>query len=276
MDTESLRETLPLGKAVAGGDRYRFDVLRTVPRSLNRAALGAGISFRGWDLWRHYEISYLNRRGRPEAAVGLIWVPAETACIVESKSLKLYFNGFAMTRFLDIRAAEDTARCDLARLLGPGVEVSLYTLREAEEVFRIGALDAVSLDDLDIAADTYAPEPAFLTQDENSPEVTEALCTDLLRSNCLITRQPDWGTLYVRYTGKKINREGLLRYVVSLRSHNEFHEHCVERIFADISRRCRVSYLEVRAFYTRRGGIDINPARATRDLPRVPVRLIRQ
>ena len=132
------------------------------------------------------------------------------------------------------------------------------------------------LDDLDIEIDTYALTPEFITQDEGGEVVSEELCSDLLKSNCLITGQPDWGSVYIRYTGRKISHEGLLRYIISMRTHNEFHEHCVERIFTDIANRCSVTYLEVRAFYTRRGGLDINPVRATCELPCESARLIRQ
>ena len=240
---KNLSHQLVLGKRTVYGSHYNANLLQTVPRSINRDTLDIRTPFYGYDVWHHYEISYLNHRGKPEVAVGILYIPATSESIIESKSLKLYFNSFNMTRFINLNAVRGTVQ---------------------------------SLDDLDIEIDTYALTPEFITQDEGGEVVSEELCSDLLKSNCLITGQPDWGSVYIRYTGRKISHEGLLRYIISMRTHNEFHEHCVERIFTDIANRCSVTYLEVRAFYTRRGGLDINPVRATCELPCESARLIRQ
>ncbi|MBO6009069.1 MAG: NADPH-dependent 7-cyano-7-deazaguanine reductase QueF [Ruminobacter sp.] len=271
-----LSKNLVLGKKTAYETRYNADLLQTVPRSLNRNTLNISTPFYGYDVWHHYEISYLNFRGRPEVAVGVIYVPADSECIIESKSLKLYFNSFNMTKFLNINAVKSTVENDLSRALGTTVTVELFRPSDTPQSFEFGRLDAVNLDELDIEVSQYTLHPDFIVQEKSGEVVTEALKSDLLKSNCLITGQPDWGTIYVKYTGKKINHEGLLQYIISMRTHNEFHEHCVERIFTDIANRCDVSYLEVRAFYTRRGGLDINPVRATHELPYDSLRLIRQ
>lgn len=271
-----LSKNLVLGKKTSYETRYNADLLQTVPRSLNRNTLSISTPFYGYDVWHHYEISYLNFRGRPEVAVGVIYVPADSECIIESKSLKLYFNSFNMTKFLNISAVRSTVENDLSRALGTGVTVELFRPSDMPQSFEFGRLEAVYLDELDIEVSQYTLHPDFITQEKSGDVITEALKSDLLKSNCLITGQPDWGTIYIKYTGKKINHEGLLQYIISMRTHNEFHEHCVERIFTDIANRCDISYLEVRAFYTRRGGLDINPVRATHELPYDSLRLIRQ
>lgn len=273
---KNLSHQLVLGKRTAYGSHYNANLLQTVPRSINRDTLDIKTPFFGYDVWHHYEISYLNHRGKPEVAVGIIYIPATSESIIESKSLKLYFNSFNMTRFINLNAVKGTVETDLSRVLNTEVKVHLYRIADAARDFSFSRLSAQSLDDLDIDIDTYVLNPDFITQDDGGDIVTEELCSDLLKSNCLITGQPDWGSVYIRYTGRKISHEGLLRYIISMRTHNEFHEHCVERIFTDIANRCSVSYLEVRAFYTRRGGLDINPVRATCELPCESARLIRQ
>ena len=275
-DISQISKNLVLGKKTAYETHYNAGLLQTVPRSLNRDTLDIRTPFFGYDVWHHYEISYLNFRGRPEVAVGIIYVPADSECIVESKSLKLYFNSFNMTRFLSLEAVRSTVENDLSRVLGTEIRVEMYRPSDVPQSFAIGKPDAESLDELDITVSEYTIHPDFISQSSDGEIITEALKSDLLKSNCLITGQPDWGTIYIKYTGKKINHKGLLQYIISMRTHNEFHEHCVERIFTDIANRCEVSYLEVRAFYTRRGGIDINPVRATVNLPHSSLRLIRQ
>jgi 7-cyano-7-deazaguanine reductase len=273
---KNLSHQLVLGKRTVYGSHYNANLLQTVPRSINRDTLDIRTPFYGYDVWHHYEISYLNHRGKPEVAVGILYIPATSESIIESKSLKLYFNSFNMTRFINLNAVRGTVETDLSRVLNTEVKVHLYRIADADRDFGFSRLTAQSLDELDIEIDTYALTPEFITQDEGGEVVSEELCSDLLKSNCLITGQPDWGSVYIRYTGRKISHEGLLRYIISMRTHNEFHEHCVERIFTDIANRCSVTYLEVRAFYTRRGGLDINPVRATCELPCESARLIRQ
>ena len=187
---------------------------------------------------------------------------ATSPSLIESKSLKLYLNSFNQSRFDSAEAVRETLARDLSQAAGAPVDVSVSPLNAAPQR-TFGTPDGVLLDTLDIAIDRYEPEPGFLLSDTNAPIVEETLYSHLLKSNCLVTGQPDWGMLVVRYRGPAIDRESLLRYVVSFRAHNEFHEQCVERVFCDIMARCRPHELAVWARYTRRGGLDINPFRAS-------------
>lgn len=256
----------PLGKAVSYCDQYAPELLFPIPRSGKRAEIGLHdkLPFTGHDLWNAYEISWLNSRGKPVVAIGTLEVPAESPCLIESKSLKLYFNSFNQTRFDNIETVHATIARDLSAAAGATVRVQIETLDQRpqrELAYPAGVL----LDTLDIAIDHYEPRPELLSA--QGPIVDETLYSHLLKSNCLVTGQPDWGMLVVRYRGPSIDREGLLRYICSFRTHNEFHEQCVERIFVDITRQCRPERLEVWARYTRRGGLDINPWRASSALP---------
>ncbi len=256
-------ESSPLGRPVAYRDTYAPELLFPIERQLKRAELGLradALPFFGADLWNAYELSWLNPRGKPVVAIASFRVPATTPRLVESKSLKLYLNSFNQQRFDDVATVRDTIARDLSAAAGGVVTVAVEPL-ETRPARVFAYPEGVCLDSIDIDIDGYQPNADFLSA--SGEAVSETLYSHLLKSNCLVTGQPDWGMLVVRYTGQAIARDGLLRYVVSFREHNEFHEQCVERVFCDILSRCRPSALSVWARYTRRGGLDINPFRAS-------------
>jgi len=250
----------PLGKKSAYIDQYDASLLFPIARQTKREALGitAQPPFYGYDLWNAYELSWLNPKGKPMVALAEIIFPADSDNLIESKSLKLYFNSFNQTSFESMPAVKAMIEKDLSSAANAAVSVNLLSV---EKKIETGNLQGTCLDNLDISIDTYSPTPTLLST-ENSI-VTEILCSHLLKSNCLVTFQPDWGSVQIHYTGKKINHANLLKYLISFRQHNEFHEQCVERIFMDILRQCQPTELTVFARYTRRGGLDINPYRST-------------
>ena len=256
-------EASPLGQAVAYRDTYAPELLFPIERQLKRAELGLradALPFVGEDLWNAYELSWLDARGKPVVALGEFRVPAASPRLIESKSLKLYLNAFNQQRCASVDAVRATIARDLSGAAGAAVAVVLRPLH-GRPGRRFGYPAGVCIDALEIDIERYQPCPEALRAD--GPEVAETLYSHLLKSNCLVTGQPDWGTLVVRYRGPAIDREGLLRYVVSFRAHNEFHEQCVERVYCDLMARCRPQELAVWARYTRRGGLDINPFRAS-------------
>jgi len=260
-------EDSPLGKSTTYVDRYDPALLYPVERAPLRGELGIGkaLPFSGWDIWNAYELSWLNGRGKPRVALASFRVPADSANIVESKSLKLYLNSFNQTRFPgDEGEVSAVLQRDLNNAFGGAVEVELRApsacRNEAFEHWDEGCLD-----ELDVEVDRYAPAPELLSSGGECVE--ETLCSNLLKSNCPITGQPDWASLRIDYRGPRIEREGLLRYIISFRSHGGFHEHCVERIFMDLMTNCRPERLTVYARYLRRGGLDINPFRGSFDAP---------
>lgn len=253
----------PLGKPATYCSDYDPSLLFPIARADKRAELGiAGtLPFFGMDIWNAYEISWLNTRGKPQVAIATIQVPADSPNIVESKSFKLYLNSFNQTRLGSSDALLELLRKDLSAGFGAPVHVTL-TLPKAFGEVRLGELGGVLLDRLDIDVDAYQPDPGLLRASANEADVEESLVSHLLKSNCLVTGQPDWASVQIRYVGPQIDQEGLLRYLIGFRDHNEFHEQCVERIFMDILRQCRPQKLAVYARYTRRGGLDINPWRS--------------
>jgi len=266
----NLPENSPLGKASAYADQYDASLLFPIPRSSKRAEIGisAAPPFLGADLWTAFELSWLNQRGKPQVALAHITVPCESPNIIESKSFKLYLNSFNSTRFLDAAEVQARLRADLseaawrgaAQPSSVGVKLLLPELFDREPVHE---LDGLSLDRLDVECTQYTPAPELLRAAVNEPPVTEVLTSNLLKSNCLITGQPDWASVRISYSGPQIDQEGLLQYLISFRRHNEFHEQCVERIFMDLWTRCQPHKLTVYARYTRRGGLDINPFRTS-------------
>ena len=259
-----------LGKASAYADQYDPSLLFPLPRADKRAELGLSstLPFMGADLWTAYELSWLNLRGKPQVAIAHITVPCETPNLIESKSLKLYLNSFNDTRFADAEAVKARLRADLSEAAWrgaqrPGTVGLQLRLPEQFDQEPIHELDGVNLDRLDVECTHYQPAPELLTAAFAEAPVTEVLTSNLLKSNCLVTGQPDWGSVQIRYTGPQIDQEGLLQYIVSFRNHNEFHEQCVERIFMDLWTRCKPIKLMVYARYTRRGGLDINPLRTS-------------
>lgn len=270
-------ETLsPLGKATAYADQYDPSLLFPLPRAPKRAEIGAARApFFGADLWTAYELSWLNPRGKPQVALARITVPCESTHIVESKSFKLYLNSFNGTRFAAPADVLARLRADLSEAVWRGgpVQSSVGVRLVLPEQFgaeRLTEFDGLSLDRLDIECTRYTPAPDLLVAAFDEQPVDEVLTSDLLKSNCLVTSQPDWGSVRIAYSGPQIDQEGLLQYLVSFRNHNEFHEQCVERIFMDLWTRCRPVKLSVHARYTRRGGLDISPLRTSHPAPLPP------
>ncbi|WP_372826195.1 NADPH-dependent 7-cyano-7-deazaguanine reductase QueF [Polaromonas sp.] len=257
-------EESQLGRSSAYIDQYDASLLFPIPRVVKRAEIGLGetLPFMGADMWTVFELSWLNLRGKPQVALAHITVPCESPNIVESKSFKLYLNSFNNTRFADAREVRERIRADLNAAVGAGVGVKTLgpELFDQEPVHE---LDGMNLDRLDVECQHYTPTPELLFADHEEPPVSETLVSNLLKSNCLVTGQPDWGSVQIAYSGAPIDQEGLLQYLVSFRNHNEFHEQCVERIFMDIWTRCSPARLSVYARYTRRGGLDINPFRTS-------------
>lgn len=254
----------PLGKATAYCAEYAPELLFPIARQEKRAELGidpSALPFVGIDLWNAYEISWLNPRGKPVVAVGEFRVPADSPYLVESKSFKLYLNSLNQSQFADLATVQALLARDLSAAAQAPVQVRLQAL-DAQPLARIAYPQGELLDTLDIACADYLPAPQHLGTTAEAPHEA-CLYSHLLKSNCLVTGQPDWAMLVVRYRGRPINRAGLLRYIVSFRNHNEFHEQCVERIYCDIMQRCAPQALTVHARYTRRGGLDINPYRSS-------------
>lgn len=269
---------LTLGKTTAYRDTYDASLLQGVPRSLNRDPLGLkadALPFHGGDIWTLYELSWLNARGLPQVAVGHVELDYTSINLVESKSFKLYLNSFNQTRFDSWEAVQRTLEQDLRACAQGNVTVALYRVDELEGQ-PIAHFHGACIDDQDIAIDNYQFDTAWLENAASGKVVEETLVSHLLKSNCLITHQPDWGSVQIQYRGAKIDREKLLRYLVSFRNHNEFHEQCVERIFNDILQFCQPESLSVYARYTRRGGLDINPWRSNTDFVPATGRLVRQ
>jgi 7-cyano-7-deazaguanine reductase len=254
----------PLGKATVYADRYDAGLLYPIPRQGKRDEIGVSadaLPFHGVDVWNGYELSWLDLRGKPMVAVAEFRFPATTPNIVESKSFKLYLNSFAQERLADAEAVRALLVRDLSVAAGGPAEVVLCAPGELDGT-SIGEPEGALLDTQELDFDAYGPpRPDFLGTQEG--DAREVLVSHLLRSNCPVTGQPDWGSVQIAYTGAPIDRAGLLRYLVSFRSHTEFHEQCVERIFMDILERCAPRELAVYARYTRRGGLDINPFRST-------------
>ena len=259
-----------LGKPSSYIDQYDASLLFPIPRAAKRAEIGVGDTpiYFGADLWTAYELSWLNLRGKPQVALAHFTVPCETPNIVESKSFKLYLNSFSNTRLADAAQLQGRLRADISeaawrgalRASTVGVKLLLPELFDHEDV---AEFDGLSLDRLDVECTRYLPAPDLLSAAFDEPGVSEVLTSNLLKSNCLVTGQPDWGSVRISYSGPQIDQQGLLLYLVSFRNHNEFHEQCVERIFMDIWTRCKPVKLTVYARYTRRGGLDINPFRTS-------------
>lgn len=256
-------EQSPLGRDVAYPDRFDPALLYPIPRRLGRAALAIdtrALPFVGHDRWHAYELSWLDARGKPQVATATFTVPAASPNLIESKSFKLYLNSCNGARFADGEALRARLVADLSAAAGAPVSM----------VFGLPPMLATageSIDALDIAIEAYGPPDAGLLSADAGDSVEETLASALLKSNCPVTGQPDWADVAITYRGPRIDRAGLLRYLVSFRDHAEFHEQCVERLFSDLLTRCRPLQLSVQARYTRRGGLDINPWRALPGMP---------
>jgi 7-cyano-7-deazaguanine reductase len=252
----------PLGKTSAYQTQYAPELLFPIARQQKRDELGlkGTLPFFGVDIWNAYEISWLNMRGKPQVAIATITAPADSPNIIESKSFKLYLNSFNQTRLANSDALVELLREDLSNGFGKPVQVKLMQPEEFGKL-KMGELEGVLLDRLDVEIDAYSPAPELLKANTDEAPVEEVLVSHLLKSNCLVTGQPDWASVQIQYAGPQIDQESLLRYLIGFREHNEFHEQCVERIFTDILSRCKPTKLAVYARYTRRGGLDINPFR---------------
>jgi 7-cyano-7-deazaguanine reductase len=247
-----------LGREVVYPSRYAPDLLFPIPRAAARAAIGLdsqALPFAGHDRWQAYELSWLDPRGKPQVATATLSVPAASPNLIESKSLKLYLNSLNSERFNGVDAVCARIARDLSSRAGADVGV-----RPGLPPF--GETDGVLLDTLELDIDDYGPPNPSYLHAAGSP-VGETLISHLLKSNCPVTGQPDWGTVELRYEGRRIDHAGLLRYLISFREHAGFHEQCVERIFSDVLAHCAPLRLSVEARYTRRGGLDINPWRIT-------------
>lgn len=277
-------EQSQLGRASAYIDQYDASLLFPLPREGKRREIGitGSVPFLGADLWTAFELSWLNPRGKPQVALAHITVPCESTHIVESKSFKLYLNSFNNTRFASADAVRERIRNDVSAAIwqgGPvqasvGLKLLLPEHFDAEPVHELSGL---SIDRLDVECTHYQPAPELLTAALDEKPVNETLVSHLLKSNCLVTGQPDWGSVQIAYSGPQIDQAGLLQYIVSFRNHNEFHEQCVERIYMDVMQRCKPARLTVYARYTRRGGLDINPWRSSHpQSPPANVRTARQ
>ncbi|MGQ4660713.1 NADPH-dependent 7-cyano-7-deazaguanine reductase QueF [Lysobacter sp. F6437] len=256
---------LPLGRSVDYPREYDAALLFPIPRALGREEIGLtgdALPFAGHDRWHCYELGWLDGRGKPRVATATLAVPATSPNLVESKSLKLYLNSFNATRFEHADAVRERITADLSRAAGAPVSVA-FGLPPIDD----GDDRAIPIDDLDVAIDHYGPPRAEFLRADADDLVEETLSSALLKSNCPVTGQPDWARVVIAYSGPRIDREGLLRYLVSFRDHCEFHEQCVERICSDLLSLANPQRLSVEARYTRRGGLDINPVRVLPGMP---------
>lgn len=269
-------DKLPLGRDTDYPQKYAPDVLRAISRADSRAPMGlsGNLPFGGVDIWNAWELSWLDEGDKPAAATAEIHVPADSPNIVESKSFKLYLGSFAMSRFSSPGDVAATIVKDLSACVGTKTRVHVHPVArsEARRVSRLAGscLDSIAVDctDWDVNAE--------LLQADKQTLVEEDLHTHLLRTLCPVTSQPDIGSLQISYRGPKIDRGGLLRYLVSYRQHSDFHEACVERMFVDLMARCTPEHLSVHARYQRRGGLDINPFRSSSSGMPLNLRLWRQ
>lgn len=269
---------LKLGQKTEYKSDYDPSLLQAVPRRLNRDQLGITNQQpfnQGADIWTLYELSWLNPKGVPQVAIADVAIDFQSENLIESKSFKLYLNSFNQTKFESIEQVEQTIQHDLTAVARGQISLKIHQLSHFTQQ-PIADFAGESIDDLDIEINDYHFSADHLTNIGEGEVVEETLVSHLLKSNCLITSQPDWGSVQIHYVGKKLNREKLLRYLVSFREHNEFHEQCVERIFCDLMAFAQPQKLTVYARYTRRGGLDINPFRSNFEPLPKNIRMARQ
>ena len=269
---------LKLGQKTEYKSQYDASLLQPVPRRLNRETLGIVEDQpfnQGADVWTCYELSWLNPNGLPQVAIADVAIDFKSENLIESKSFKLYLNSFNQTKFASIKEVEETIAKDLNQCASGQVSVKIHKLADyTNQPIMNFAGDCI--DEQEIQIDSYAFSNQYLENVAEGDIVEETLVSHLLKSNCLITSQPDWGSVQIHYVGKQLNREKLLRYLVSFREHNEFHEQCVERIFTDLMQFAKPEKLTVYARYTRRGGLDINPFRSNFESVPANLRMARQ
>lgn len=264
----------PLGQGTEYVNSYDPELLYPIARDVNWQAQGIerkALPFVGVDIWNAYEMSWLNERGKPEVRLAEFKVFADSDSIIESKSFKLYLNSYNLSKFASEQEVQERLIKDLSKAAGGRVEVRIYHPDQAPE---FGQFTGFCIDNQDVEITQYSPAPELLTTGED--DVEEVLYSHLLKSNCPVTGQPDWATLGISYRGKEIDREGLLKYIISYREHGDFHEQCVENIFMHIWERCQPESLNVYARYVRRGGLDINPFRSSESEDIDNLRLSRQ
>ncbi|GHE85236.1 NADPH-dependent 7-cyano-7-deazaguanine reductase QueF [Thalassotalea profundi] len=274
----SILSKLTLGKATDYSQCYDPNLLQGVPRTLNREQLSItadSLPFYGEDVWYGYELSWLNNKGKPVVAVAEFRFSCTSVNIVESKSFKLYLNSFNQSCFSTWQDVQAVMIKDLTNIVEGDVKVTLFNVEECPAL-AIMPNDYICIDEQDIEITNYQLDPEHLKFPETNNTVSEKLVSHLLKSNCLITNQPDWASIYIEYQGNKICHQALLKYLISFRQHNEFHEQCVERIFIDLMNYCQLESLTVFARYTRRGGLDINPYRSTKHSSAPNLRTLRQ
>lgn len=269
---------LKLGQKTEYKSQYDASLLQPVPRRLNREGLGIVEDQpfnQGADVWTCYELSWLNLNCLPQVAIADVAIDFKSENLIESKSFKLYLNSFNQTKFASIEEVEETIAKDLNQCASGRVSVKIHKLADyTNQPIMNFAGDCI--DEQEIQIDNYAFSNQYLENVAEGEIVEETLVSHLLKSNCLITSQPDWGSVQIHYVGKQLNREKLLRYLVSFREHNEFHEQCVERIFTDLMQFAKPEKLTVYARYTRRGGLDINPFRSNFESVPANLRMARQ
>jgi 7-cyano-7-deazaguanine reductase len=267
---------LPLGISTTHPEEYSPASLRSIPRKDSRARLGLpdALPFDGVDIWNAWELTWLNSNGQPQVATAELRVPADSPGIVESKSMKLYLGSFAMSRYPNAAEVRELIASDVGDCVGSPITVRLDALT-ATEGRCSQRMPGVPLDRHETDCNAWDVDADLLTADRESI-VTEELFSDLLRSLCPVTGQPDSGSILICYEGPHIDRQSLLRYIVSYRRHQDFHENCIERMFVDILERCEAQKLSVYARYQRRGGIDINPFRSNFEKAPRNLRLWRQ
>lgn len=261
MKQDELLTSSPLGQDTLYVNSYDPSLLFPIQRDLKWAERDinrADLPFKGVDIWNAYEISWLNTKGRPNVRLAEIRIPADSKCIIESKSFKLYLNSFNLSRFETEAEVVERMEADLSEAAGGQVQVIMY---HPDKAPAFGQFTGFCLDNQDVGIDSYSPDASLLSSDHDVVE--EVLYSHLLKSNCPVTGQPDWATIGISYKGQEIDREGLLKYLISYREHGDFHEQCVENIFMDIWQTCQPESLSVYARYVRRGGLDINPFRSS-------------
>lgn len=274
MKQDELLTNSPLGQDTQYVNNYDPSLLFPIQRDLKWAERDinrANLPFKGVDIWNAYEISWLNTKGRPNVRLAEIRIPADSKCIIESKSLKLYLNSFNLSRFETEEDVVERMEADLSEAAGGQVQVIMY---HPDKAPAFGQFTGFCLDNQDVEIDSYNPDASLLSSDHDVVE--EVLYSHLLKSNCPVTGQPDWATIGISYKGQEIDREGLLKYLISYREHGDFHEQCVENIFMDIWQQCQPESLSVYARYVRRGGLDINPFRSSESDDIDNLRLSRQ
>lgn len=252
-----------LGKELAYPEHYDPSLLQPIARSLSRQSLG-DVSFKGCDLWTAYEISYLNAKGKPCVAIAEFLIPALSPFIIESKSFKYYLNSFNQERFDSQQKVVRVMTEDLSAAAGASVEVKFFTVDEFAQRRQSEELNARLIDGIDVEVDSYSPSSDLLKFSDSAGQ--GVLCSHLLKTNCPVTGQPDWASVWIGYEGMSLDEHALLSYLISFRQHQDFHEHCVERIYSDLWASGKLKSLWVYARYTRRGGLDINPFRSSGDL----------